>query len=225
MNIIISDNPIKLGIYKMKYLDLIKELRKRKYFIFSLNDLYILFPGINKKTLQNQLTEWGLKRYIVRLKRDLYELAEKDSRDNIIPDIAIAQRLYFPSYVSCETALSIYALIPETAFGVTSVTTKPTRTFKNIHGLFMYYSCQPRVYTGYYVKEYSGYTVALAEKEKALVDFIYFRFRGKKPEFKSLRFDRDQFCSLRWKKVSGYSKLYNQHIVHITQELKEYLQC
>ncbi|MEW5758352.1 MAG: hypothetical protein AB1755_02650 [Candidatus Omnitrophota bacterium] len=223
--VIISDNPIFIGIIEMKYLTLIQKIQNSKYYIFSLRDLLILFPQENKKTLQNQLCEWIKKKYIIRLKRDLYELIDK-SKEIIIPDVYIANRLYQPSYVSLETALSIYNIIPEVAFAVTSLTTNVTRKFKNSYGQFYYFSCKPSAFTGYQIQEYAGFKTAIADKEKAIVDFLYFRFNGNKiPDFKEERFDKDIVEEIRWDKLFTYAKLYNLKVWKLSNFLKEFVGC
>lgn len=210
----------------MLYLKLIQRLQKEKFFIFSLQDLLILFPEENKKTLQNQLTEWVKRRYVARLKKNLYELTEKGSQEVIIPDLYVANKLYFPSYVSLETALSVYNIIPEVAFGVTSVTTNVTRVFKNNHGQFSYFSCQPKAYVGYRVREYSGFKVFIAEEEKAVVDFLYFRFRDKRsPDFKEERLDKEILKGLNWKKLFNFCKFYNRRVINMAEELARYIRC
>lgn len=210
----------------MLYLKLIQRLQKERYFIFSFQDLLSLFPKENRKTLQNQLTEWVKRKYLIRLKRNLYELSEKGSPDIVIPDLYVANRLYLPSYVSLETALSIYNIIPEVAFGVTSVTTNVTRSFKNCYGRFSYFSCQPKAYTGYRLREYSGFEVAMAEEEKAVVDFLYFRFRGKqKPNFEEERFDQEILRELNWKKLFKFCQCYNAKVKNMAEELRRYAEC
>lgn len=103
-------------------------LRRNKVSIFSLRDIEIMFLNANVGTIKNNLTNWLKKGYIARLKRDLYECVEP-VLESEIPDFYIANRLYTPSYISLETALSLYNIIPEIAAQVTSVTTKPGREF------------------------------------------------------------------------------------------------
>ena len=210
----------------MLYLKLIQRLQKEKFFIFSLQDLLIFFPEENKKTLQNQMTEWVRRKYVTRLKKNLYELTEKGSQEVIIPDLYVANRLYLPSYVSLETALSVYNIIPGVAFGVTSVTTNVTRVFKNNHGQFSYFSCQPKAYVGYKVSEYSGFKVFIAEEEKAVVDFLYFRFRDKQwPDFKEERLDKEILKGFNWKKLFSFCKFYNHRVMNMAEELRRYIRC
>lgn len=209
----------------MKYLKFLKFLQENRYFLFSLQDINLLFAGMNKKTIQNQLTEWVKKGYIIRLKRNLYELSQKGEATVQIPDLYVGNRLCVPSYVSLETALSIYNIIPEVSMQVSSVTTKTTRVFKNCHGRFYYFSCQPRAYTGYLITKYSGYNVVISEKEKAVVDYLYFKTRKEDIDFGQERFDRELLAELDWQKLGKYSRLFNKKLIKLVTKLKEFAGC
>lgn len=209
----------------MKYIEFLDRLQKSGHFIFSLQDLLVLFPKTKKKTVLNQLSEWCKKGYTIRLKKSLYEIAQKGAISEFkIPDLFVANKLYVPSYVSLETALSIYNMIPEVAIGVTSVTTNPTKRFKNKHGRFWYFSCKPDAYTGYLLTDYEGFQVAIAEKEKALVDFIYYKTRREKNFIlEEERLDEDILKELNWEKVIRYAKLYNKRLTEKIREIKRAL--
>ena len=56
---------------------------------------------------------------IIRIHRGLYCLASKYLRSKIDP-LVLAQRIYGPSYVSLETALSYHGWIPEAVYAITS---------------------------------------------------------------------------------------------------------
>lgn len=207
----------------MKYTKFLEVLLTNRYFIFSLEDLLFLFPSSKKKTIQNQLTNWVKKGRLIRLKRDLYALSEKTSGGVIIPDLFVANKLYSPSYVSLETALSIYDIIPEVAIQVTSVTSNPTRRFRNKYGSFSYFSVQPRAFTGYSLVEHSGFKVTIAEKEKAIVDFLYFKSRrGEEIDLEEERFDTEILESLDKKKIIRYAELFNKALI---RRVKEIFKC
>lgn len=209
----------------MKYREFSDLLLSKRYFVFSVEDMALFFPHTKKKTITNQLCEWHKKGYVIRLKKDLYELSQK-GKGNEIPDLYIANKLYIPSYVSLETALSIYSIIPEVAMHVTSVTTNPTKRFENKHGQFLYFSCQPCSYTGYLLTDYEGYKVNIAEKEKALVDYIYFKTRKEKEmNFEDERFDEDILKELDWSKIKLYAELFNKSVTKRIKKLKEFAKC
>jgi len=209
----------------MKYIDLISELKKNKLIVFSLRDIENLFPEENLKTLKNNLSRWVKMDYLQRLRKNLYEFIEPGSESSI-SDLYVGNKLYIPSYISLETALSIYSLIPDIAAQVTSLTTLPTREFKNRHGLFFYRSCQKKAFTGYKLMQFEGVKILIADKEKALVDFIYFSLRQKEPlNFDEERVERGFIKKLNWSKALRYARLFNNRTVSAVLKLKEWTRC
>ena len=209
----------------MKYIYLVSQLKKNNLIIFSLRDIENLFPEENLKTLKNSLGRWVKRNLLIRLRRNLYELVEPGLKSSI-PDVYIANKLYAPSYISLETALSIYSLIPDIAFHVTSLSTLPTRIFKNIYGSFYYRSCQKEAFTGYRLMQYEGFKVLIADREKALVDFIYFSLRQRRSlNFDEERFEKDLMVKLDWDKVLKYGKLFNIKTADTLLKLKGWSGC
>ncbi len=209
----------------MNYMVFLSALRRNKVSTFSLRDIENLFPDANVATLKNNLTNWLKKGYIERLKRDLYACVEPVLESDI-PDFYVANKLYVPSYVSLETALSFYNIIPEIAAQVTSVTTRPGREFKNRHGVFMYRSCKKGAFTGYQIVSYEGYKVLIADREKALVDFLYFKLRhGISIDFEEERFDEDILKGIEWKKAEEYAERFNKVTINKVKDCRDWLEC
>jgi len=111
----------------MNFKDIYRTLEKNKYYVFSYKDVLSFYPNEKTSSLKKLIYRWKNKEWICTLKRGLYELSYP--KDFTIPDMYIANRLYEPSYVSLETALSNYSIIPEVSMAVTSITPKPTRKF------------------------------------------------------------------------------------------------
>lgn len=209
----------------MKYLDLVSALKKNKLIIFSLRDVENLFSKEKMKTIKNDLSRWVKMGRFVKLRRNLYEFVDPGLESNI-SDVYVANKLYSPSYISLETALSIYGIIPDIAAQVTSVTTRTTRELKNKYGWFFYRSCQKRAFTGYKLMQYEGAKIFIADTEKALVDFIYFFVRRKDSlNFDEERFDKHILKKLSWSKVSKYAKFFNNKTVTAMKRLKEWAKC
>ncbi|CAL1517252.1 hypothetical protein MMC2321_00983 [Chitinophaga sp. MM2321] len=86
----------------------------------------------------------------------------------------LANHILGPSYVSLDTALSYYGLIPERVFEISSMTTKAARKFTTPAGMFAYY----RLSLPYYafgiqrVKLSDDQYALVASPEKALCDKI-----------------------------------------------------
>lgn len=192
----------------MNFKELYKTIERNRYYIFSHEDILSFYPEERRDSLKRLIYAWKNKGWIYTLKRGLYELTYP--KDFIIPDMYIANRLYSPSYVSLETALSNYSIIPEVSMAVTSITTKPTRRFKNKHGLFIYRTVRPGAFTGYYVEKHGPFDILIAEPEKALIDYLYFKtYRNKKFKLENERMDKDIISKLDKKKLNKYSRQYN----------------
>jgi hypothetical protein len=88
--------------------------------------------------------------------------------------ILLANHLLGPSYVSVDTALSYYGLIPERVFEIASMTTKASREFDTPIGLFTY-THLPLPYYAFGLNMISlsaDQWVTIASPEKALCDKI-----------------------------------------------------
>jgi len=209
----------------MKYLDFLTRLKQDKLYVFSVNDIERYFSNSSHKTIQNQLQMWTEKGLLLRLKRGVYKIQLPEGGP-VLPDMYIANRIYEPSYVSLETALSFYGIIPEVAIEVTSVTTRQTKLFRNHLGRFRYRSCKKQAYCGYKIMVYEGFKIFIAEKEKAIVDFIYFKLRdGETFDLKKERFDEEILKGLSWNKISKYAKNFSKKTLAVVKKMKEQLKC
>ena len=126
----------------MRFEELYKTLSEKKYYVFSLEDICAFFPQTKRITIKQYLSRWKKSGYIAALRKGHYELTFPERR--ALSDMYLANKIYSPSYVSLETALSHYSLIPEVSMAVLSVTPKTTRRFKNDHGLFIFYGSRER---------------------------------------------------------------------------------
>ena len=134
---------------------------------------------------------------LVRLKQGCYCVSPKAS--GVALDFsAIANELYGPSYVSLETALARYGLIPEAVMGMTSVVTGRSKRFTTPIGWFSYQTI-PEDLFGIGVRTEKGHLIA--SPEKALCDYLYTRpnLRITSPKTlasyleEDVRFDFDEF--------------------------------
>lgn len=105
----------------------------------------------------------------IKLRNTFYSL-----KDATPPHFFVANKLYQPSYISLETALSHYGVIPERVYTITSVTTKPTREYSTPLGAFSYQRIKREAYRGYRAVPIDGATILFADPEKALADYLYF---------------------------------------------------
>ena len=115
------------------------------------------------------------KDFLTRVRRDLYFFT-----DNPPHPFFLANQAYQPSYISLETALSNYHLIPETVYPITSVTSKPTQDLENFRLHLSYSRIKTVAFTGYSAHDIENETVLIAQPAKAVADYLYFVSLGKK---------------------------------------------
>lgn len=175
-----------------------KNLKEKGLVIFSPLDVKRIF-GVSKVAATFLIHRYTKKGFIKRLKKGIYTLY-----DTSVPDIYLANKLYEPSYVSLEFALSFHQVIPETVYEITSVTTKPTRRFDALEKTFSYHRIKKEAFTGYVVHRERDISSLIAEPEKAFVDLAYLRLRRKKQMLS--RFNK---VKINPAKALRYAKLFN----------------
>lgn len=186
----------------MKYQEFKKAIDK-PYF----TNLDILLKKLN--VYNYQLSSWRKKGYVNRLKRGIYFFV--DEKEKMIPQ-EISFLIHQPSYLSMESMLSCYGLIPEMVYAQTGITTKTTRKFSNDFGSFTYRHINPKLFFGYIPKETPFGKYLIAEAEKALLDYFYFNL-GKINNQKDILELRINCAELKRvidrKKIDGYLKEFN----------------
>lgn len=113
---------------------------------------------------------------LIRVKKGLYLFGSDYRKEPYSPEI-MANKIYGPSYVSREYALSYYGLIPEYVTEITSMSIKRNRHFDTPIGRFSYICLPKALYMiGYdLISVRDGATALVATAEKALADLLYFR--------------------------------------------------
>ncbi|HUH19229.1 hypothetical protein [Albibacterium sp.] len=107
------------------------------------------------------------------LKKGLY-IAGPSVTDKKPDVMLVANHLLGPSYISLETALSYYGLIPERVYEISSMTTKASRSFNTVLGMFTY-TRLPLPYYSFGLQMLllpSSQYAIIASPEKALCDKI-----------------------------------------------------
>ena len=74
---------------------------------------------------------------LVHISRGLFLIPSMYNK-RVVDCFELAQVIYGPSFISCESALSHHGLIPETVYTITSVTTKRSRDVSTPLGIFSY---------------------------------------------------------------------------------------
>jgi predicted transcriptional regulator of viral defense system len=186
----------------MKYLELRNQLAD--FTIFSLTDIRKLEPTFNYR----RLYEWKDKGYIDMVRRGYYVFSDTPLTENSL--FLIANHLYTPSYVSLETALNYYNLIPEGVYSTTSVTTNKTQTFNHLVS-FSYQHIKASIFFGYRLDRTAGQNYKIAEPEKAVLDYLYLHpTMSDQASLAEWRFNTDEFRAIaNTNKFYGYLKLFD----------------
>ena len=188
---------------------------------FNLNDVRKLEPNFHRQ----QLSYWLNQRYIQPVAGGYYVLADRAMDEPYL--FMAANKIYDPSYVSLESALAYYEIIPETVLGVTSISSRKTKQYDSRWGVFSYRSVKPQYMIGYQVTENTSVIkFKIAYLEKALLDYLYINSKIQSmADFEGLRWNRDQLHDLLdHSKFTRFVKLFDKRALEnrVTQFL-EYL--
>ena len=137
--------------------------------VFSPRDIKKYYPAFDTR----RLVEWKEKGYISKVRNSWYVF-----NDNKVNNFFISNRVYSPSYISLESALSYYGVIPEAVFNITAVTTLKTYSFEFKDIIYSYNTIKTNAYTGYEIVYNDELPLKIATPEKALIDFLYLRKTG-----------------------------------------------
>lgn len=163
---------------------------------------------------------WLKKGTIIALKKGVYVLKETWDREINKDDYRqyVANQLCQPSYLSGEFIMSKFGLLTEAVYGITSMTTKTTKTFTNSLGSFTYYSLSPELFFGYEVKKNNSFSVTVAKKSKAVFDFLYLRFIKSTPVNKKtieeLRINWENMTTEEFRELVQYGRKTNSVRLH-----------
>jgi predicted transcriptional regulator of viral defense system len=178
-----------------KYLEILKS--KVKSGVFTDTDLIALIPrsanaryGIVKRALKNG--------DILKLRRGVYAFAPIN-QTAVLDLFYIAQKLYPPSYVSLESALSYHQMIPEAAYTISSVCSKRSVDFDTPVGKFSFERIPKFNFIGVNRLTSGNAVFLMACPTKALLDLVYCHKIEKvsvRELFSSLRIDPDSLSKL-----------------------------
>ena len=168
--------------------------------------------GESLPALRLQLSRWVKAGRLVQLTKGLYTLAEPYGKLTPHPFV-LANAMKKASYVSLQSALGYFGMIPEHVPTVTSVTTQRPARVQTPLGRFLFRHIKKDWFRGYeHVSLGSGQKAFIATPEKALLDLVYLTPGADSYDFLSelrlqnlARLDRDRLAQLVW--MSGSPKL------------------
>jgi predicted transcriptional regulator of viral defense system len=159
-------------------------------------------------SVRRQLDRWVKSGRLIQLRRGIYSVAPPYQAEAPHPFL-VANHLRKPSYVSLQSALSHYGLIPEFVPVITSVTTGRPEELQTPLGGFVFRHLKQKAFFGYAQTEISrGQSVFLASPEKALLDLLYLTPRSDSPEYlEGLRFEPLDF--FKWDALRMHAERYH----------------
>lgn len=128
------------------------------------------------RNLDKKILQLLKKGSLLSLKKGFYSSKEYIEKQPPQAREYLANILYYPSYLSLEYALAKEGLIPEAVYVYTSIALKPTQTFTNSLGTFIYRSIKPDLFSGYTSTRFTeNYQIKIASRAKALFDLLYLK--------------------------------------------------
>ena len=153
----------------MKWDELLQIVGKEPVFHSSL----LRAGSIDPVDLGRQLSRWIKSGKLIQVRRSLYALSEP-YRKTMPHPFHVANRLKRGSYVSLQSALEHYGLIPEYVPAVVSVTTGRPETLSTPIGTFIFRHVKKELFFGYQIIDINdNQLVSIASPEKALLDLLY----------------------------------------------------
>lgn len=153
----------------MKYLELQKSISLP---FFSYADVCKLFPSAPPEEIKTQLSRFVEKGYIQRLMRGLYSFADRP-----FDEYSITRYIQPHSYISIESALFFYGMIPDVPGSVTLVGPGPRDKKYTVGGVsYLFFPLKQSLFYGFTTQgdRKIGF-YSLARREKALLDYLYIR--------------------------------------------------
>lgn len=167
---------------------------------FNLNDIRKFDEGFYRQ----QLSYWVSEGLVRKLAGGFYALAEVEVEEDYL--YMLANKVYEPSYVSLESALAFWGVIPETVFGVRSVSSRKTAKFETEWGDLSYRKIKRKCLTGFEVLQRDEkIKFKMASLGKAVLDYLYLNDKVDTiDDFEGLRWNKEALR--RVKEKGGFMK-------------------
>ena len=142
----------------------------------------LLAGKVNPNVVRLQLSRWKKRGRVYQLRRGLYALAPPYQKVKPHPFL-IANRMQRASYISNQTALAFYGLIPDTVYITSSVTVGRPERLETPLGVFEFRHIKSELLRGYRMTDLGNQQALVATPEKALLDLVYLQPGGGTSEF------------------------------------------
>ena len=194
---------------RMTTIELIQTLQSLDRVYFSVADMEMI-TALSKASLKVALSRLTAKKILTRVKRGVYQLslAEIDVKK-------IANQLYYPSYLSFESALSIYGILSQIPYTQTFATVKKSKKMNLNNTEVEFTQIKKDLFFGYLLEN----GIYIAEAEKALLDELYLISRGKR----TLNIEELNLKEIKEEKMDEYAKKFPSYIMAEVDKIKKYI--
>ena len=184
--------------------------------VFSLADSTVALEGsdFSRHGLIKRAIAGG---EILKVRRGLYCLAPPYQKKPI-SIYSLAQRVYGPSYISLESALSYHGWIPEAVYSCTCVSYRNAKEFTTPLAHFSYKHVPQRIF--YFgverCEDENGNVFFMASPAKSLADYVYVHrsdWSGIQEAVESLRIDEHDLMSVKVRDLSELIENYKNNRV------------
>ncbi|WP_125137824.1 type IV toxin-antitoxin system AbiEi family antitoxin domain-containing protein [Petrocella atlantisensis] len=177
-----------------------------KYKTFSLGDVTAITG--NESTSTSLITRWLKKKYVVRIRKDLYSCIDLTTGDIIANKYQIASAINDASYVSHHTAFEFFGMVNQVYNTVYVSSKKRFNTFEFMGTTYKYMSSP--FYEGVFlVKNVEG--IRITDVERTFVDSI--NLLSKVGGIEELINITKTIESLSAEKLLGYMEQYNKKVI------------
>jgi len=143
----------------------------------------LLAGAVDSKDVRRQLSRWTKAGRLYQLRRGLYALAPPFQKVKPHPFV-VANRMMRSSYVSLQSALGYYGLIPDVVPVTTSITTGRPGHWQTPLGVYTFRHIKTGWFAGYRLVDLGGNQQAfVATPEKALLDLVHLQPGGDSAEY------------------------------------------
>lgn len=130
----------------------------------------------SKFAIKKRIYDLKEKGWLIPLRRGLYFISDISSRGFVsISPFIIASAFDKDSYISLDSALSFYGLFEQMLRTTSSVTAEKSRKYVFQDNTYRYLKINKKLCFGYKLENLEGYYVKVAELEKVILDYLYFR--------------------------------------------------
>lgn len=185
--------------------ELIKTLTSLNKAYFTSADLEKI-TGLAKNSLKVAIYRLVKKGLLAKIKRGVFQLAFSP-----VDVKKIANQLYYPSYLSFESALSQYGILSQIPYAETFATPKRSKKITLWETQVEYRQLQKELFFGYVLAN----GIYIAEPEKAILDQLYLVSRGKTV----VNIEELDLRDIDKKKLDFYAKKFPVYIMPLVNQL------